>query len=30
MPGERGRRAISLAAAAGIFAFGVYGLVGAL
>jgi threonine/homoserine/homoserine lactone efflux protein len=30
MPGERGRRAISLATAAGIFAFGVYGLVGAL
>jgi threonine/homoserine/homoserine lactone efflux protein len=27
MPGERGRRAISLAAAAGILAFGVYGLV---
>jgi threonine/homoserine/homoserine lactone efflux protein len=29
IPGERGRRAISLAAAAGIFAFGVYGLIAA-
>ena len=30
MPGERGRRAISLAAAAGILGFGIYGLAGAL
>lgn len=30
MPGERGRRAVSLAAAAGILAFGVYGLVAAV